>query len=122
MFSFGGIGYGLIEILWRGFTHPSMLTAGGICFVLFGFIGEKLKDTSIFIKAILGSAVVTSIELIFGVIFNVFLKKNVWDYSQMPFNLKGQICLPFSLIWAFLSLIFIPFAVKFKDRLQNKYK
>ena len=30
LFSIGAMGYGLIEILWRGYTHWSMLTAGGI--------------------------------------------------------------------------------------------
>ena len=35
LFSIGAMGYGLIEILWRGYTHWSMLTAGGICFMFF---------------------------------------------------------------------------------------
>lgn len=30
---------------------------------------------------------------------------NVWDYSNMPFNLLGQICLPFTVIWFFLSAV-----------------
>ena len=41
LFSFGALGYGLIEILWRGHTHPSMLTAGGICFVYFDKIVKE---------------------------------------------------------------------------------
>ena len=30
MFLFGGFGYGLIEVLWRGRTHWSMVLCGGI--------------------------------------------------------------------------------------------
>ncbi len=119
MFPMGALGYGLIEILWRGYTHPSMLTAGGICFVFFAKIGEKLKNASVFKKAIIGSGFITFIELVFGIIFNIILKKNVWDYSKMPLNFKGQICLLYSVFWGFLSIIFIPFATYVKVRLQK---
>lgn len=120
MFPLGAIGYGLIEILWRGHTHLSMLTAGGICFVFFGKIGEKFKESSLLIKAIIGSGFVTFVELIFGFIFNIILKKGVWDYGKMPFNFKGQICLLYSFFWGILSLAFIPLAARIKDRLQNR--
>jgi uncharacterized membrane protein len=119
MFGFGAVGYGLIEILWRGFTHPTMLTAGGICFLFFAKIGEKLKSASLFIKAVIGSGFITLIELIFGVIFNIFLKKNIWDYSNMPLNFKGQICFLYSFFWAILSFLFIPLATVMNKRLQK---
>lgn len=119
-FSVGALGYGIIEILWRGYTHFSMLLAGGICFSFFGFIGEKFKKISIFTKAVIGSAFVTAVELIFGFIFNIILNKNVWDYSKLPLNFKGQICLLYSVFWGLLSALFIPFSVKIKRRLQNR--
>ncbi len=120
MFPIGALGYGLIEILWRGYTHPSMLTAGGICFVFFAKIGEIFKKANLFTKAVIGSCFVTFIELLFGILFNIMLKKDVWDYSKIPFNFKGQICLLYSVFWALLSLAFIPMAVKVKGRLQNR--
>ena len=120
MFPIGALGYGLIEILWRGYTHFSMLLAGGICFVTFAKIGEKFKNASLFIKALLGSLFVTAIELIFGIFFNIILKKNVWDYSKLPFNFKGQICLLYSVFWGILSLAFIPLAASIKGRLQKQ--
>lgn len=119
MFPIGALGYGIIEVLWRGYTHPSMPLAGGICFVFFGKIGEKLKNANPFKKAIIGSGFVTFVELIFGIIFNIILKKNVWDYSKMPFNFKGQICLLYSVFWGFLSILFIPLATALKVRLQK---
>lgn len=119
IFSFGALGYGLIEVLWRGYTHPSMLTAGGICFVFFSKIGEKLKGANLALKALIGSGFITAIELIFGIIFNILLNKNVWDYSKLPFNFKGQICLLYSFFWGILSLVFIPLATVFNKRLQN---
>ncbi len=120
MFLIGAFGYGLVEVLWSGKTHPSMLLAGGICFSFFGYLGKKLKNAGLFIKALAGSGFITFIELIFGILFNIILKQNVWNYSSRPFNFKGQICLLYSFYWMILSIIFIPLAQKVNNRLQNK--
>ena len=119
MFSIGACGYGLIEVLWRGYTHWSMLGAGGICFMIFGSISEKLKKASLLVKSIAGSAAVTAVEFVFGIVFNIILKKNVWDYSKMPLNIGGQICPLYSFLWMLLSLVCIPFASRVKKRLQK---
>ena len=120
IFLTGAFGYGLIEILWRGRTHFSMLLAGGVCFCGFAYLGQKLKRFNMLIKAVAGSAFVTFVELVFGIFFNLILKQNVWNYSARAFNFKGQICLLYSLYWAVLSVIFIPLAQKVNNRLQNK--
>lgn len=119
LFSIGALGYGLIEILWRGYTHWSMLGAGGICFMIFGEFADKIKKFNLLFRAIIGGLIITFVELFFGIVFNVILKKNVWDYSKMPFNIAGQICALYSCFWAFLSIIFIPFASLIKNNLQK---
>lgn len=118
IFSVGAIGYGLLEILWRGNTHWSMLGAGGVCFTFFANIGEKLKNSGLFFKAVVGSTFITVVEFIFGVVFNIILKKNVWDYSKLPFNIFGQVCMLYSFYWAVLSIFCIPLAVKLKKALK----
>lgn len=120
MFSIGALGYGIIEILWRGYTHWSMLCAGGVCFVFFGKIQEKMKDKNLFLKSILGSVFITLIEFILGVIFNILFKKKVWDYSKLPFNFLGQICLLYSSLWCILSMIFIPLAGFLKNKISKQ--
>ena len=109
-FALGGAGYALIELLWRGRTHFSMIIAGGICFISFSLIADIFREKPILYKAVLCSLSVTTVELVFGVIFNIILKMNVWDYSKMPLNLFGQICPIYSLLWGGLSLIFLPVA------------
>ncbi len=104
IFIFGGLGYGLIEVVYRGYTHYSMVLAGGICFCAIVALDNRFCDQmSIVTLSIICSAVITVVEFIFGVIFNLWLKMNVWDYSGAPLNVLGQICLPFSLIWAVIS-------------------
>ena len=87
VFSIGAFGYGLIEVLWRGHTHWSMLTAGGLSFLGLSRIERTMRGMSLIKKALLGCALITSIEYVFGLIFNVILKKNVW---KMFLNLLYQ--------------------------------
>lgn len=105
IFLIGALGYGIIEILWRGFTHPSMLLAGGICFLAITQIADYFIDFSTFKKSVLASFFITAVEMTIGVIVNIGLNLNVWDYSGLPLNILGQICLIYSVLWLFLSFI-----------------
>ncbi len=53
----------------------------------------------------IAATLVTCVEYISGVILNIWLNLGIWDYSNMPLNLLGQICLPFSLAWIALSVV-----------------
>ena len=107
-FVIGAIGYAAVEIIWRGHTHWSMMLAGGLCLMLFSVVAERLRNKNILTKAVVCATVVTVVELVFGIIFNIWLKMNVWDYSNIPFNLFGQICPVFSLLWVGLALAIMP--------------
>ncbi len=80
---------------------------------------ERNMKKGIFKKALAGCALITGIELIFGIIFNVILKKRVWSYSKLPLNLGGQICARYSFFWLILSIILMPFASGLNQKLQN---
>ena len=58
-------------------------------------------------QMLIGACIVTFMEFISGYIINIKLGWQVWDYSNLPFNIMGQICLPFSIIWFFISLVAI---------------
>ncbi len=120
LFSIGAVSYGLIEVVWRGRTHPSMLLAGGICFCGMDLINRKLKNAHPIYKCVLSSGLITSVELVFGCIFNIILKQNVWDYRNIPFNLFGQVCLLYSVLWGLLSIIAVPLSGKLGDILRLK--
>lgn len=108
LFSFGGIIYVIIELLWRGYSHWSMFILGGLCFVLLGLINKKYNwDTPLVIQMLLGAFIITILEFIAGCILNLYLNLNVWDYSDMPLNILGQICLPYMILWFLLSPVCI---------------
>lgn len=107
LFLFGGISYFLIEIFWRGYSHIGMLILGGLCFVLIGSINGyyfKYKKRPILLQLIMSSLIITILELIFGLILNIWLGLDIWDYSNLDYNFMGQICLKYSIKWIFLSL------------------
>ncbi|MBE7032612.1 MAG: hypothetical protein E7406_00105 [Ruminococcaceae bacterium] len=109
LFLIGGLGYPIIELLWRGYTHPSMGILGGFCLIAIWLINEICKERAIWFRAILCSATITGLELLTGILVNIVLKLNVWNYSDRFLNIMGQICPLFSLLWFCLSytLIFL---------------
>lgn len=102
-FFLGGTIYVLLELLWRGRSHVSMFCAGGLALLLLHGLFFRFA-LPLFAQCLLGGLVITAIEFVAGAIVNVRLKLNVWDYSKMPLNLYGQVCLPFSLLWCLLTL------------------
>lgn len=107
IFLIGALGYGLLEILWRGYTHPSMLLTGGICFLLINIISNYFYELSLFKKSLLSAFVITAAEITVGVIVNIKMNLNVWDYSALPFNIIGQVSLLYSFLWFVLSAVLI---------------
>ncbi len=103
IFGIGAVGYCFLELLWRGFTHPSMALAGGLSFLLISVIQHKMKRLKFIYRCVLSGLSITAVELVFGLIFNVWLGMFVWDYSLMPLNFLGQICFLYAVLWCFLS-------------------
>lgn len=94
-------------MLWRGYTHWSMFLVGGVCFNAIGLI-HSISKQCLFVRCALCSFAITAIEFVSGCFFNLKLNMNVWDYSALPFNYKGQVCLLYSVLWGILSIIAIP--------------
>ena len=106
LFGIGGLTYIAIELLWRGYSHWTMFLVGGLCFVLIGAINEVYTFEMPLVRQMAISAVmVTIVELLAGLLINC--DYSIWDYRNMPFNILGQICLPYTVLWFFLSLLAI---------------
>ena len=102
----GGLIYVLLELIWRGYSHWTMFLLGGTCFVLLGLINEILDwDTPLTLQMLIGCIVITVLEFVTGCVVNLWLGWNVWDYSDLKFNILGQISLFSSIGWYFISLV-----------------
>lgn len=108
LFLFGGAAYISIEMLYRGYSHWLMFIIGGLAFLMVGMLNEAFKwETPIEIQSIIGGCIITGIEFITGLIANIQFNMGIWDYSNLPLNVMGQICLPFTFIWILLSAVII---------------
>jgi hypothetical protein len=109
--------YFAIEGLWRipqgGWANVSMMFVGGLCFVLVGGINQMpaFFYSSMRLQAIIGTVIVLAVEYVSGLVLNVWLGLGIWDYSGLPFNLHGQICLSFAGLWVLL----MPFGIWLED-------
>ncbi|MHB1315150.1 MAG: putative ABC transporter permease [Christensenellales bacterium] len=99
-FLLGSLAYPFMELFYRGKTHWSMSLAGGASAVIIRMISRVCKK-GIGRKCLYSAAAITALEYAVGSMVNK--RHAVWDYSRMPFNVKGQICLPFSAAWFLLS-------------------
>ena len=105
LFLFGGSIYYLLEITFRGYSFPAMAVCGGLCFIICGVINERSRCMPLVLQQLIAATGITVIEFIFGLILNVWLRLNMWDYSNMPGNVLGQICPQFMVLWFFLSAV-----------------
>ena len=106
LFFVGATIYVIIEKLYRGYSHWTMFLLGGICFIALGLINEVIPwDMPLLLQMFIGGVIITVLELITGCVVNLWLGWNVWDYSELPFNLWGQISLFSSIGWVGLSLV-----------------
>lgn len=105
---FGGATYVALEVLWRGYSHWTMLVLAAAVFIAIGAMNEIWSwQTSLALQVVAGTALATVLEFFCGYIVNLRLGWDVWDYSDMPGNLMGQICPQYTLLWAALVLVAI---------------
>ncbi|MDD4716102.1 MAG: hypothetical protein PHT34_06125 [Oscillospiraceae bacterium] len=109
LFALGGVLFYLLEVCWRGYSHPAMMVVGGLCFLLIGQINEHMLtwNMSLLLQMGIAAVMVTAVELAAGLVLNVWLGLDIWNYRNLKGNLWGQICPQFALMWFLLSAVAI---------------
>lgn len=101
------------EFVNRGFLKGSLIPIYGFgamsVLLIRDLIGSPTNDylMDLFIVVIVSTVVVTILEFITGFAMEKIFDKKWWDYSDKRFNLKGYICLRFSLGWLVFILVFL---------------
>lgn len=101
LFALGGGAYVGLELLWRRRSHISMFFAGGTCFLALGKLRRLPLPCPL--RLLAGAGTITAVELATGLLLN--RDHHIWDYRAVPGNYKGQICLPFFLLWIPVSML-----------------
>lgn len=127
LFWFGGSFYVTLEVFYRARSHFSMFILAGVVFILVGLLNEIWSwEFSILKQIAIGTFMATVLEFFTGVLVNIILGWNVWDYSNLKWNLCSQIAPQFVLLW--IPLVFLAIVVddvirwKFFGEEKPRYK
>ena len=102
---FGMLTKGVIESRRSCFYGPFCCIYGlGAAIMIPGLKKFKRSNWTLFIAGAIEGSV---IEYVVGWIGEVIFQIKWWDYSNMPFNIHGRICILFSVFWGLLALVLI---------------
>lgn len=116
--TFGYLTMGILESR-KGFIYGPFCPIYGLGAVLIIVILERFKESRVktFIYGMIAGALV---EYIVSYILEAMYGARFWDYSYLPCNLNGRICIRYSSYWGFLSLAMIYIVKPRTDKLINK--
>lgn len=103
VFLMGFFLYAFVEVAGRGYTHWTMCITGGIVLSIIYTLSNR-NSTSLIKTCLIGTLAITLIEFVVGVFDNIIMGWQVWDYSNMPLNILGQVCPLFSMLWFLLCI------------------
>ena len=90
----------------RGFLNGPVCPIYGFGVITVLMILWGVKDN--FVLLFFGSVLLTSVlEYATGYILEKFFHMRWWDYSSEHFNIKGYVCLKFSILWGLACLIVV---------------
>lgn len=82
----------------RGFLNGPVCPIYGFGMVTILLIVAPIED-NLFLLFLLSTIFTTMIEFFTGFVLEKIFKAKWWDYTDLPFNIKGYVCLKFSIIW-----------------------
>ena len=119
---FGMLTKGVVESRQSCLYGPFCCIYGlGAAVMIPGLQKFKKRNWTLFLAgAVEGSIVEYIISWVGEMIFHI----KWWDYSNMPFDINGRICLLFTIFWGLLALVLIrlinPYIERFIDKIPAK--
>ncbi len=105
-------------------TSVWMMPIGGFLCLILGELNrfKKIRQLKMIFQALIGMIIITAVELITGIILNIILKLNLWDYSHEVGNILGQISIVHSFCWFIISPLVFWFDDYMKAKIYNEGK
>lgn len=90
----------------RGFLNGPVCPIYGVGMLIVVLCLWNLRDRPLLLFS--GSALLTTaLEFVTGFVLERFFHDKWWDYSDMPFNIKGYVCLKFTILWGLAASFII---------------
>ena len=88
----------------RGFLYGPLCPIYGVGFLLMILFFAPFKENLV-VFYFVAVIVMTAWEYFVGWFLETTTHIKYWDYSNIPFNIKGRVCLPVSLFWGVMSYV-----------------
>lgn len=103
----------------RGFLNGPVCPIYGVGMLIVVLCLWNLRNNLLLL--FLGSAgLTTALEFLTGFVLEKFFHDKWWDYSDMPFNIKGYVCLKFTVLWGLAASFIIGAVHRFVYMLIDK--
>ena len=125
LFVYGFLGW-CAEVIFAACTKGEFVNRGFLCGPICPIYGFGVLIVTAVLEPVrqswaalfVGSVLLTSLlELVTGFALERLLHEKWWDYSDVPLNLGGYICLKFSLVWGLACMFVVRTAHPFVLRL-----
>lgn len=90
----------------RGFLNGPLCPIYGIGVSAVVLVLDPYKD-NLAILYVTSAVLVTVLEYVTGALLEKLFHHKWWDYSKMPWNIKGYVCILFSLIWGAACVVIV---------------
>ena len=90
----------------RGFLHGPVIPIYGFAAISILLVTLSIRENALGVF-LLGALTATVFELVTGTAMEKMFKVKYWDYSDLPLNYNGHICLFVSLFWGFFSILLV---------------
>ena len=107
----GGL-YFFMEVAWKTLNgRPETISWTMFALAIFlaipleRFGAELPWSMPLWLQTVICATAITVAEFVAGLILNIWLGLGIWDYSHVPGNILGQVCLPFYFVWLAASVV-----------------
>lgn len=103
----------------RGYLNGPFLPIYGFGAIIILFLTLPFSGNlaAVFFLGMVGA---TLLEFVTGFVMEQIFKVKYWDYSNMPLNIKGYVCLPATLCWGIFSVLLVRYIHSPIDELVNQ--
>lgn len=135
IFIIAGVIGDLVEVVFCRFSMGKWMSRSGFAFgqfsmvwgfaLVFGTIAlYRYKETKWWKILVIGSVFGGAFEYLCSMITEYFFDQIYWDYSHLPLNVNGRICILFCIFWGIAFLVYIkilfPLIMKLLNSISSK--